>query len=147
MVHIQASSDEMIHAMRGMREMNLILSNFVVKDKRDDRVVLTEFICFFSSRRLHTRYWRDWSSDVALPILGPASAPARDLQRRSGGWGISPARRSRPQWENRGAAADSSALFCRLPPPPGIHSADKRPTRSEERRVGKECRSRWSPYH
>ena len=24
-------------------------------------------------------------------------------------------------------------------------SADK--TRSEERRVGKECRSRWSPYH
>ena len=23
----------------------------------------------------------------------------------------------------------------------------KRPTRSEERRVGKECRSRWSPYH
>ena len=24
---------------------------------------------------------------------------------------------------------------------------DKRLTRSEERRVGKECRSRWSPYH
>ena len=23
----------------------------------------------------------------------------------------------------------------------------KRPVRSEERRVGKECRSRWSPYH
>ena len=22
-----------------------------------------------------------------------------------------------------------------------------RPSRSEERRVGKECRSRWSPYH
>ena len=22
-----------------------------------------------------------------------------------------------------------------------------RPLRSEERRVGKECRSRWSPYH
>src|SRR3712207_9575605 len=27
-----------------------------------------------------------------------------------------------------------------LPVPPGF-------TRSEERRVGKECRSRWSPYH
>ena len=26
--------------------------------------------------------------------------------------------------------------------------ADPKPlTRSEERRVGKECRSRWSPYH
>ena len=24
---------------------------------------------------------------------------------------------------------------------------DSFPTRSEERRVGKECRSRWSPYH
>src|SRR2546426_2638409 len=23
----------------------------------------------------------------------------------------------------------------------------RRPARSEERRVGKECRSRWSPYH
>ena len=23
----------------------------------------------------------------------------------------------------------------------------KEPQRSEERRVGKECRSRWSPYH
>src|SRR2546430_6027628 len=25
--------------------------------------------------------------------------------------------------------------------------ADDQPERSEERRVGKECRSRWSPYH
>ena len=24
---------------------------------------------------------------------------------------------------------------------------DKKEMRSEERRVGKECRSRWSPYH
>ena len=24
---------------------------------------------------------------------------------------------------------------------------DLEPARSEERRVGKECRSRWSPYH
>ena len=27
------------------------------------------------------------------------------------------------------------------------HQADSGSTRSEERRVGKECRSRWSPYH
>ena len=26
-------------------------------------------------------------------------------------------------------------------------SAGESPPRSEERRVGKECRSRWSPYH
>ena len=31
---------------------------------------------------------------------------------------------------------------------PGIErSASLIPIRSEERRVGKECRSRWSPYH
>src|SRR5256884_5023943 len=28
-----------------------------------------------------------------------------------------------------------------------IHDANHCPRRSEERRVGKECRSRWSPYH
>ena len=27
------------------------------------------------------------------------------------------------------------------------HAEGIRDTRSEERRVGKECRSRWSPYH
>jgi len=27
------------------------------------------------------------------------------------------------------------------------HNLDLRTMRSEERRVGKECRSRWSPYH
>ena len=28
-----------------------------------------------------------------------------------------------------------------------IYAKPKNQTRSEERRVGKECRSRWSPYH
>src|SRR3712207_9384986 len=28
-----------------------------------------------------------------------------------------------------------------------LNQAGCRPARSEERRVGKECRSRWSPYH
>src|SRR3989442_10905400 len=29
----------------------------------------------------------------------------------------------------------------------GVYSEDSKGERSEERRVGKECRSRWSPYH
>mgnify|MGYP002527881858 CR=1 FL=1 len=29
----------------------------------------------------------------------------------------------------------------------GEHITERWETRSEERRVGKECRSRWSPYH
>ena len=28
-----------------------------------------------------------------------------------------------------------------------VQTDGKYPVRSEERRVGKECRSRWSPYH
>src|SRR3712207_7160838 len=43
------------------------------------------FFFFFSSRRRHTRYWRDWSSDVCssdlarlgVPCPGPASLPRR----------------------------------------------------------------------
>ena len=34
----------------------------------------------------------------------------------------------------RSSASTSSSIICKL-------------SRSEERRVGKECRSRWSPYH
>ena len=30
---------------------------------------------------------------------------------------------------------------------PNIYPMNGLPNRSEERRVGKECRSRWSPYH
>src|SRR2546430_15766501 len=37
-----------------------------------------------------------------------------------------------PLWENRSLAV--------------VHACGS-PDRSEERRVGKECRSRWSPYH
>ena len=33
------------------------------------------------------------------------------------------------------------------PPRPGPEPASPASARSEERRVGKECRSRWSPYH
>src|SRR5260221_10657358 len=36
------------------------------------------------------------------------------------------------------------AVLSRLAPPPTIGMP---PMRSEESRVGKECRSRWSPYH
>src|SRR3712207_7535187 len=32
------------------------------------------FVFFFSSRRRHTRYWRDWSSDVCSSDLGAAIA-------------------------------------------------------------------------
>src|SRR5690606_40267546 len=84
---------------------------------------------FFSSRRRHTRFSRDWSSDVC----------SSDLIDRGGGphllfVGIPP-----------GAPFGFLVLF---PDSRRGHRQPDRPGpdgRSEERRVGKECRARWSP--
>ena len=38
-------------------------------------------------------------------------------------------------------------LDVSMPRMTGIQAAAELARRSEERRVGKECRSRWSPYH
>src|SRR5688572_31582717 len=48
--------------------------------------------------------------------------------------------------------APGLASSLRLPPGDGgraqvVGGAERTFVRSEERRVGKECRSRWSPYH
>ena len=48
------------------------------------------------------------------------------------------------------AAADAWKrlnIICEAFIADGHHVTIARTTRSEERRVGKECRSRWSPYH
>src|SRR5688572_33092786 len=69
---------------------------------------------FFSSRRRHTRFDCDWSSDVCSSDLFGCRS------------GIGPSGRTAEQ--ERWMAVEE---VCR----------------SEERRVGKECRSRWAPYH
>src|SRR3712207_7016959 len=98
------------------------------------------YFFFFSSRRRHTRYWRDWSSDVCSSDLirgfsDPPDNPARG--------------------DDRIAAPDVLDHFLMLFRPALLRPDDQEPhndeneneRRSEERRVGKECRSRWSPYH
>src|SRR5256885_2649575 len=45
------------------------------------------------------------------------------------------------------AAEDSVVLRDHIGNLDVPRSANRRGERSEERRVGKECRSRWSPYH
>ena len=86
------------------------------------------FFFFFSSRRRHTRYIGDWSSDVCSSDLvadylkvhkDTVKRALREL--RNAGWLRS---------DGDGGRGKSPML-----------------RRSEERRVGKECRSRWSPYH
>src|SRR5439155_8020030 len=72
------------------------------------------YFFFFSSRRRHTRWPRDWSSDVCSSDLAkPAGAV--------------------PLWQKP---------RTKLP-----QTGDQLLLRSEERRVGKECRSRWAPDH
>src|SRR3712207_8649984 len=41
-------------------------------------LIVYVFVFFFSSRRRHTRYWRDWSSDVCSSDLAgrPVGLPA-----------------------------------------------------------------------
>src|SRR3712207_6925135 len=105
-----------------------------------EMVVINNFF-FFSSRRRHTRYWRDWSSDVCSSDLEPDGVGGKG---RPGGAGLGndraiPHRPSAPPLR----AARAAAVGWPNRRPDGHATAP----RSEERRVGKECRSRWSPYH
>src|SRR5262245_63816705 len=100
--------------------------------------LLLVFVFFFSSRRRHTRCLSDWSSDVCssdlrVPIARSSGSlvQLRGIGRRRLGWSGNCSERS--------ITAPDRAL-----PYLGFHAPRK--PRSEERRVGKECRSRWSPY-
>src|SRR5688572_31642446 len=81
-------------------------------------IALRLFFFFFSSRRRHTRFDCDWSSDVCSSDLTSCSAEHEVLEE----------------------VGEAGLPFFHL-----VSRADA--DRSEERRVGKECRSRWSPYH
>ena len=52
-------------------------------------------------------------------------------------------------WKVMGAVLAGTLVFSDAVPLRASASAgtEKSAVRSEERRVGKECRSRWSPYH
>src|SRR2546429_5689059 len=105
-----------------------------------ENVTSHHVLFFFSSRRRHTRCSRDWSSDVcSSDLIGQGG----DLY-----WwhplvsgdpetvhiaGVSV--RGRVSRDEDSLPEDSIADHIVAWP------------RSEERRVGKECRSRWSPYH
>src|SRR2546430_9027323 len=103
-------------------------------------VLVIELICyfFFSSRRRHTRFDCDWSSDVCSSDLSPTASPTAP---RGGAAG------SAPHLARPGRRPPDAKMRTRDAGPPGGGLADSSRRRSEERRVGKECRSRWSPYH
>src|SRR5260370_563398 len=99
------------------------------------------YLCCFTSRRLYTIFKCDWSSDVcSSDLLKFMDALARCLCGRAGNQGIHELQGS--LWCFRHLVSELPRCVVRVAEqlcPPG--------TRSEERSVGKECRSRWSPYH
>ena len=50
-------------------------------------------------------------------------------------------------WSHRGVPILSTLVLWSWPPCSSLSPVREAGIRSEERRVGKECRSRWSPYH
>src|SRR5262245_62552021 len=96
---------------------------------------MTDRMCFFfSSRRRHTRCLSDWSSDVCssdLPLRLALTSVGLALVLLSVCLFGNATAQAKPEGEMRWA------LYVTLSPVW---------FRSEERRVGKACRSRWSPY-
>src|SRR5260221_10006965 len=97
------------------------------------------FFFFFSSRRRHTRSLCDWSSDVCSSDLLASGDMGRGIDGHH-------QRRATPKMKLTsglvGAKAKGPIGWLIWDNPSKLNAL-----RSEERRVGKECRSRWSPYH
>src|SRR5438445_5698682 len=110
--------------------------------------LLVFFFFFFSSRRRHTRYWRDWSSDVCSSDLvlyehsscSSCSSCLRDSQ----------VSRSTPKPQSLAIVAAglhgvAPGAVIQIPLHRRLEAVLERVTRSEERRVGKGGRSwLWS---
>src|SRR5260370_20731442 len=97
-------------------------------------------VFFFSSRRRHTRFKCDWSSDVCSSDL---SVSVETVETSNN---VFPAYADlRARFSDEEARAFAIRMVKRSHNAMRHAWALKR--RSEERRVGKECRSRWSPYH
>src|SRR5690625_7773436 len=88
------------------------------------------YVFFFSSRRRHTRWPRDWSSDVCSSDLTTPSPPSQ-FQR------IHVPRQTR---SNQRSPSSPTTPPRHPPPNPTPNPPTTNLERSEERRVGKESR-------
>src|SRR5256886_13028715 len=95
-------------------------------------------VFFFSSRRRHTRFDCDWSSDVCSSDL--LINLRESLLLRVVAAFANLCVNLIPNF-----LPSTKVLACRAVAL--LNQFDCAVERSEERRVGKECRSRWSPYH
>src|SRR5258705_7966465 len=102
------------------------------------------YLFFFSSRRRNTRCLSDWSSDVCSSDLSASGEI-------SGVPGYGGAGFFQVTATDSNGDSHTKVLYIGVGGPTATPTRtptrSATPTRSEERRVGKECRSRWSPYH
>src|SRR5690348_18166004 len=106
---------------------------------------------FFSSRRRHTRWTGDWSSDVCSSDLGYQRVSGRLRQLAEGHpasaealyyCGVSIFQSAEGMGKPAALAAAEEYLKRAVSSKPDYAPAHLE--RSEERRVGKGCRSRWA---
>src|SRR5688500_19938646 len=95
------------------------------------------YLFFFSSRRRHTRLQGDWSSDVCSSDLSDR-ADAEDVLRRATALDDFMMR------NQLDASARNGWQALRLDMSDLARAYGITWNRSEERRVGKECRERWA---
>src|SRR5690554_7236015 len=105
-----------------------------------------EGLCFFSSRRRRTSCGRDWSSDVCSSDLGRQTAAY--LTETPGGWNLLGRTSARLfDREREGFSllrVGDQVRFVSVSRETFEREGGKsKPMKSEERRVGKECRYRW----
>src|SRR5256885_13293554 len=93
---------------------------------------------FFSSRRRHTRLQGDWSSDVCSSDLRSKASSLVTCSHPSPSF---------PMRQLSGMKASVNVTSFQSWRPARLMIGRMVTPRSEERRVGEECRSRWSPYH
>src|SRR2546427_9029157 len=106
---------------------------------------LAIFVFFFSSRRRHTRFDSDWSSDVCSSDLAAPELLAHHLIARVLD-GVEIAR-DLPVFVPIELRQRRAIVLPSVHESPYAVAVRRDARRSEECRVGKECRSRWSPYH
>src|SRR5439155_3284342 len=95
---------------------------------------------FFSSRRRHTRWPRDWSSDVCSSDLTKVGVIVCGIRTRAPAESLELARTA-AGYRTAGVVAFDQAGAERGFPARDHAAAFAHAARSEERRVGKECRS------
>ena len=109
--------------------INVAYTSLLIAEKMS---IKTDFRSLVRGALLHDYFLYDWHEKSKDHRLHGFTHPARALKNAEQIFDLTPVEKD----------IIKRHMFPLTPVPPAY-----RESRSEERRVGKECRSRWSPYH